>query len=105
MSEFEAVTPIVVETDSRLNADSLSLRPVVTNDVPSVPAYYPYFDYLRIGLAIVVMFYHDHLIPWEHSGNLAVQIFFALSAPPISKPLRAKNIWTARLPLCSQGIR
>lgn len=41
--------------------------------------YYPYFDYLRISLAMVVMLHHDGLFPWQHSGNLAVQVFFALS--------------------------
>ncbi len=41
--------------------------------------YYPYFDYLRIILACLVMFSHDHIITWKHCGNLAVQIFFALS--------------------------
>ncbi len=47
-------------------------------DSPS-RVYYPYFDYLRIILASVVMFGHDGLISWEHSGKLAVDIFFALS--------------------------
>jgi peptidoglycan/LPS O-acetylase OafA/YrhL len=41
--------------------------------------YYPYFDYLRIVLASVVMFWHDGLIAWSHSGKLAVDLFFALS--------------------------
>ena len=41
--------------------------------------YYPYFDYLRIVLASVVMFGHDGLISWEQSGKLAVDVFFALS--------------------------
>jgi len=41
--------------------------------------YYPYFDYLRIVLAIIVMLFHDGLIKWVHSGDLAVQVFFALS--------------------------
>ncbi|MBN1472906.1 MAG: acyltransferase [Syntrophaceae bacterium] len=41
--------------------------------------YYPYFDYLRIILASVVMFGHDHLIPWAYSAGLAVDVFFALS--------------------------
>lgn len=42
-------------------------------------AYYPGFDWLRAVLAGVVMLYHDKLLPWSHSGNLAVQVFFALS--------------------------
>jgi peptidoglycan/LPS O-acetylase OafA/YrhL len=41
--------------------------------------YYPYFDYLRIALAAIVMLGHDGLIHWSQSGNLAVQVFFALS--------------------------
>jgi len=41
--------------------------------------YYPYFDYLRIILATVVMLYHDKLLVWEHAGSLAVDVFFALS--------------------------
>jgi peptidoglycan/LPS O-acetylase OafA/YrhL len=42
-------------------------------------SYYPYFDYLRIILAVVVMLYHDNIIGWHHSGSLAVDVFFALS--------------------------
>lgn len=38
--------------------------------------YYPYFDYLRIALAMVVLLHHDHVFEWAHSGNLAVQVFF-----------------------------
>jgi peptidoglycan/LPS O-acetylase OafA/YrhL len=45
--------------------------------------YYPHFDILRFFLASVVMIRHDaqvgFLIPWDHAGNFAVQIFFALS--------------------------
>jgi peptidoglycan/LPS O-acetylase OafA/YrhL len=41
--------------------------------------YYPYFDYLRIILASIVMFVHDGLFKWPHSGALAVDVFFALS--------------------------
>lgn len=41
--------------------------------------YYPYFDYLRIILASIVMFGHDGLISWKYSGKLAVDVFFALS--------------------------
>ncbi len=42
-------------------------------------AYYPYFDYLRAICAIAVMLYHAKLFTWDQSGNLAVQVFFALS--------------------------
>lgn len=41
--------------------------------------YYPYFDYLRAACATAVMLYHSHIIKWEKSGDLAVQVFFALS--------------------------
>ncbi len=41
--------------------------------------YFPYFDYLRIVLAIIVMLGHDNVIRWSLSGNLSVQVFFALS--------------------------
>jgi len=41
--------------------------------------YYPYFDYLRILLAVIVMLFHDGVVTWSLSGNLAVQVFFALS--------------------------
>lgn len=42
-------------------------------------AYYPYFDYLRAFCAITVMLYHAQVLTWKNSGDLAVQIFFALS--------------------------
>ena len=41
--------------------------------------YYPWFDWLRGLLAIVVMLGHDGLIGWPDVGNFAVQVFFALS--------------------------
>ncbi|MBT0569184.1 hypothetical protein KIK84_02490 [Curvibacter sp. CHRR-16] len=41
--------------------------------------YYPYFDYLRIVLAMLVVLYHERVIPVEWIGNAAVQVFFALS--------------------------
>ena len=37
--------------------------------------YFPYFDYLRIILASVVMLAHDKVITWPNSGKLAVDIF------------------------------
>lgn len=51
----------------------------MSNSVDARQTYYPLFDYLRIVLAMVVMFYHDELFGWTESGNLAVQVFFALS--------------------------
>lgn len=41
--------------------------------------YYPGFDYLRIILAITVAVGHAGIPLWVNSGNLAVQIFFAMS--------------------------
>lgn len=41
--------------------------------------YYPYFDYLRIALACIVMFGHAGAEIWNPSGKLAVDVFFALS--------------------------
>ena len=41
--------------------------------------YYPWFDWLRGILAIVVVFSHEGLLGWQQSGNFAVQVFFALS--------------------------
>ncbi|SIO46318.1 Peptidoglycan/LPS O-acetylase OafA/YrhL, contains acyltransferase and SGNH-hydrolase domains [Bradyrhizobium erythrophlei] len=41
---------------------------------------YPLFDWLRFALASVVALGHVHLITWSAiTGNLAVQVFFALS--------------------------
>jgi peptidoglycan/LPS O-acetylase OafA/YrhL len=41
--------------------------------------YYPGFDYLRIILATTVAVGHAGIPLWDNSGNLAVQIFFAMS--------------------------
>lgn len=41
--------------------------------------YYPYFDWMRGLLAMIVLFHHSGLLKWDQSGNLAVQVFFALS--------------------------
>ncbi len=41
--------------------------------------YYPFFDWLRISLAITVALVHGGIGFWPHLGNLAVQVFFALS--------------------------
>lgn len=41
--------------------------------------YYPAFDLLRITLAIVVAVAHSGISIWYYAGDLAVQIFFALS--------------------------
>jgi peptidoglycan/LPS O-acetylase OafA/YrhL len=41
--------------------------------------YYPWFDWLRLSLACIVLFGHEGLIEWRDAGNFAVQVFFALS--------------------------
>lgn len=45
----------------------------------TAPAYYPWFDWLRLVLALVVLLGHQHLIAWPRAANFAVQVFFALS--------------------------
>lgn len=40
---------------------------------------FPIFDWLRFALASVVALNHEQVIGWTHAGNLAVQVFFALS--------------------------
>jgi peptidoglycan/LPS O-acetylase OafA/YrhL len=56
---------------------SLRNGPVHTND-HARDCYYPYFDWLRFVLAVVVMMAHDGVIG-SPSGNLAVHVFFVLS--------------------------
>jgi peptidoglycan/LPS O-acetylase OafA/YrhL len=51
---------------------------------PSAPPYrhreyFPLFDWLRGVLAGVVLIFHQGLFSWPHAGDLAVQVFFALS--------------------------
>lgn len=41
--------------------------------------YFPYFDYLRIVLASVVMLFHYDIITWGIGAKFAVDVFFALS--------------------------
>jgi peptidoglycan/LPS O-acetylase OafA/YrhL len=42
-------------------------------------AYFPYFDYLRLTLACIVMLSHAEVFSWQPAGKLAVEVFFALS--------------------------
>jgi peptidoglycan/LPS O-acetylase OafA/YrhL len=42
-------------------------------------ASYPLFDWLRFGLAAVVVAFHTNLVTWRWAGQLAVSVFFALS--------------------------
>ena len=76
-----------------LNSDSsrMNLTGAPTSSVASVDRlakprargsrktdYYPWFDWLRLGLACTVMVSHSGLL-WSQAGNFAVQVFFALS--------------------------
>jgi peptidoglycan/LPS O-acetylase OafA/YrhL len=40
---------------------------------------FPLFDWLRFALASAVALTHEGVIGWDQAGNLAVQVFFALS--------------------------
>jgi peptidoglycan/LPS O-acetylase OafA/YrhL len=54
----------------------------MSTNSPVNPDYYPWFDWLRIALACIVVIGHDtwwKINGWDESGNLAVQVFFALS--------------------------
>lgn len=53
--------------------------PTATHDGSHETVYYPYFDWLRFALALVVLLSHSGAIAWEHAGNLAVHVFFVLS--------------------------
>jgi peptidoglycan/LPS O-acetylase OafA/YrhL len=55
----------------------LGQKIITTNGV--IGSYYPFFDWLRIILAIVVALKHSDVIQWANAGNLSVQVFFALS--------------------------
>ena len=53
-----------------------ALAPIAHRD----KVYFPGFDWLRFALACAVMFSHLGLFPaWPRAGDLAVQVFFALS--------------------------
>ena len=41
--------------------------------------YYPWHDWLRAICACSVMLYHDSALRWAHTGQFAVDVFFALS--------------------------
>ncbi len=51
----------------------------ISNTPATAPVYYPWFDWLRGFLAVVVMLSHLDVLPGEQVGSLAVQVFFALS--------------------------
>jgi peptidoglycan/LPS O-acetylase OafA/YrhL len=46
----------------------------------TIATYYPWFDWLRLGLATVVLLSHSGVLnAWQYSAGFAVQVFFALS--------------------------
>lgn len=51
----------------------------ISNAPATAPVYYPWFDWLRGFLAVVVMLSHLDVLPGHDAGPLAVQVFFALS--------------------------
>src|SRR5450759_3071605 len=75
-----------------LGVNRIALSERVRNDANAVAAmepstkrgvkasYYPWFDWLRLALAAMVLLSHEGLIEfWPQAGNFAVQVFFALS--------------------------
>lgn len=46
---------------------------------PPTAHYYPWFDVLRVVLAIVVLLAYDGFIEWDRATSLAIDAFFALS--------------------------
>jgi peptidoglycan/LPS O-acetylase OafA/YrhL len=56
-----------------------SLESQVSNPEVSKVGEYAAFDILRFVLATSVFLYHMGVLHWHQSGNLAVQVFFALS--------------------------
>lgn len=63
---------------------------------PAEPAYYPWFDWLRFVLAMVVMLGHDGALGWHNAGTFAVHVFFVLSGWLIGSILL--DMTTADLP-------
>ncbi|MEO5881837.1 MAG: acyltransferase [Caldimonas sp.] len=49
------------------------------HSAPAEEPYFPWFDWLRGVLAVIVMLAHESVLGWQHAGNFAVQVFFALS--------------------------
>src|SRR4051794_30350860 len=41
--------------------------------------YYPWFDWLRLVCASIVVLQHNDAFPWPRAGSFAVVVFFALS--------------------------
>jgi peptidoglycan/LPS O-acetylase OafA/YrhL len=60
--------------DGRADLDDYSRDSRLATDLS-----YPLFDWLRFALASIVALGHVGLIAWSYAGNLAVQVFFALS--------------------------
>jgi peptidoglycan/LPS O-acetylase OafA/YrhL len=66
--------PNATATPQLLNRASRNASEAIVQET-----YYPAFDYLRITLATAVAASHAGLLSWPQTGNLSVQIFFALS--------------------------
>lgn len=76
MTSSSAVRRLDISPSPRLAATVVSHTQPATET--EAATYYPHFDWLRIALAGAVVLSHADILP-GHSGNFAVQIFFALS--------------------------
>src|SRR5579863_2231080 len=55
-------------------------RRILIADKKAAADYYPWFDWLRLALACIVLAGHQGLFPrWPKAPDFAVQVFFALS--------------------------
>jgi peptidoglycan/LPS O-acetylase OafA/YrhL len=71
------VSMLIQEVAEEVAEESTGIR--AAHGRAGKPDYYPWFDWLRLLLACVVLFGHEGIIQWHNAGNFAVQIFFALS--------------------------
>jgi peptidoglycan/LPS O-acetylase OafA/YrhL len=62
-----------------MNYQASQFKVAIANHGSAGGVYYPAFDYLRFILALTVVAFHANLLGWDHAGDLAVQVFFALS--------------------------
>lgn len=91
--------PALAKTTARARRD---LPPAERTTPATSSAYYPLFDWLRIALALAVALEHAEVFGWPHAGNLAVQVFFALSGWLIggilleTKPRDLSRFWFNR---------
>lgn len=73
------VLPVKVFSSDRGARSESPAAPTSPNRRQASEVYYPYFDYLRMVLALGVFAAHAPLDIPEHVGNFCVQVFFALS--------------------------